>query len=110
MNPDGIDWIEAKAFVEAASGISHDALHVILGVAVQLLAAALLRSSLAGVGPWLVVLALELVNEWNDLAVEQWPSPGQQWGESAKDLALTMVLPTLLLLIARWRPGLFRRQ
>jgi diacylglycerol kinase len=72
--------------------------------------AAAFRTRIALIGPWLVVLLLELVNEWNDLQVERWPSLGQQLGEGAKDLALTMLLPTLLLMLARWRPGLFARR
>lgn len=105
----GRDWIEAKAFVERFTGISHDALHVILGVALQLLLAALFRSSIARFWPWAVVLLLELGNEWNDLRVERWPSLGEQLGEGAKDLALTMLLPTILLLAARFAPQLFAR-
>ena len=102
------DWIEAKAFLERFTGISHDALHVIAGVAVQLLLAALFRSSLARFWPWGVVLLAELANEWNDLRIERWPSLGEQLGEGAKDLALTMLLPTLLLLAVRFRSRLFR--
>lgn len=83
-----------------------DALHVIVGVALQVGAAALFRVSIASWRPWLAVLALELLNEGVDLYVERWPSPGMQVGEGFKDLLLTMVLPTLLMLSARTRPAL----
>ena len=103
------EWYELKQFLEHASGFSMDALHVIAGVAVQLAAAALLRSSVARWAPWLILLALELLNEAADLYVEQWPQRGMQLGEGVKDVLLTMALPTLLLLAARLRPALFAR-
>jgi hypothetical protein len=102
-------WFEAKIFVEHSVGFSHDALHVLVGPCIQLLAAALLRRSLRNPWPWLVVLVLELANEANDLLIDHWPHPGEQWGESMKDLILTMTLPTLLLIIARYAPGLLGR-
>jgi hypothetical protein len=86
-----------------------DSLHVLAGVIIQLTAAALLRTDVADRRPWLLVLALELANEANDLFVEQWPDPGMQWGEGAKDVLLTMLLPTLIALVARRRPSLFTR-
>ena len=82
-------------------------MHVIGGVVGQIALAALFRSSLARVWPWAAMLLVELVNEWNDLRYEVWPDPGRQWGEGAKDIALTMALPTLLLVLARWAPRLF---
>lgn len=104
-------WSAIKAsietFTERSLGFSHDALHVLVGVCLQLLFAALLRSSIRSLKPWAVVLALELLNESHDLRVETWPSPAMQWGESAKDVLLTMALPTLLLLVCRYAPGLF---
>jgi hypothetical protein len=42
------------------------------------------------------------------LWIEQWPDRGQQYGESAKDLLLTMAVPTILMAAARARPDLFR--
>lgn len=106
----GVDWVQFKLFTHHASGISHDAMHVIGGVVAQIALAAVFRSSLAQLWPWAAVLLVELVNEWNDLHVERWPDPGQQWGEGAKDLALTMFLPTLLLVLARWKPAIFERR
>ncbi|WP_114228005.1 MULTISPECIES: hypothetical protein [Sphingomonas] len=82
-----------------------DSLHVLVGVTLQLAAAAFSRRGLASWRPWLAVFAVELLNEANDLWVEQWPDPGQQYGESMKDILLTMILPTLLLLVARRRPA-----
>lgn len=84
-----------------------DALHVIAGVAVQLLVAAVLRMSVGSWRPWLAVLGLELLNEAADLLVERWPHPGMQVGEAANDLVLTMALPTALMLAGRYRPSLF---
>lgn len=99
-------WYQFKLFIEYASGISMDALHVLSGFIFFILAALLLRRSVANVLPWLAVLVLELGNEAHDLTIERWPDIGQQLGESAKDILLTMALPTLLMLIARWKPGL----
>ena len=98
------NWYQIKTFIEHAIGFSHDALHVIVGVVIQLGIAALFRRSLRSVWPWLIVLALELGNEWVDLAIERWPVPAEQYGEGMKDILLTMALPTLLLLVARFRP------
>ncbi len=101
-------WYQAKLFLEHGMAVSNDALHVILGVLVQLIAALLLRRPMSAPAPWLVALALTIWNEAVDLWGERWPEPGMQYGESAKDLALTMLLPTALLLAARLRPDLFR--
>jgi hypothetical protein len=56
------------------------------------------------------MLALILWNETVDLWVEQWPDPGMQYGEGAKDVLLTMIVPTVLLFAVRIRPDLFRRR
>lgn len=102
-------WQETKLFVEHSSAFSSDSLHVIAGVLVLLVAALLLRTSVSSWRPWLVVLALVLTNEFADLWLQQWPHPGMQYGESAKDLLLTMFLPTILLLAARRAPRLWTR-
>jgi len=101
-----LDWYQLKLFAEHSTGVSMDALHVIAGVVLQLLVAALFKSPLARPLPLLAVLALEIVNEANDFRVEIWPDPGMQFGESAKDVILTMAIPTLIFLVARYRPRL----
>nr|WP_314444357.1 hypothetical protein [uncultured Sphingomonas sp.] len=99
-------WWELKELLERASGWPMDTLHVMGGVVLQLLVAALLRTSLASRWPWLVVLALELANEGYDLWLERWPSLGMQLGEGLRDLLGTMLLPTLLWWVARRHPRL----
>jgi hypothetical protein len=100
------DWYQIKLFIEHMTGVSMDALHVLVGVILFLLAARMLKRSLANLVPWFATLFLELGNETYDLNVERWPDLGSQLGEGFKDILLTMALPTLLLLAARWRPGL----
>lgn len=100
-------WYEAKQFLQHSAAISMDALHVIVGVAALIIFAMLLRRPLSSWFPWLLVLAVTLVNEASDLWLEQWPSLGMQYGESARDLALTMLLPTLLLVAVRRLPRIF---
>lgn len=104
----GFEAYRAKALLEHSIAFHEDALHVIGGVLVQLVAAALLRRSLASWGPWLVVLALELLNEINDFAIETWPDVDRpmQWGEGVKDVLLTLFLPTLLVVVAKRWPRL----
>ena len=96
-----IGWYQFKLFVEHASGISMDALHILAGFVIFLLAALVLRSGVASPRPWFALLMLELLNEAHDLYVERWPNIGHQLGEGVKDLVLTMALPTLVLLTAR---------
>ena len=99
-----IEWFQLKTLVEHAISFSDNALHIFAGVLVQIAVAALLRRSLASWWPWVAALALELGNEWVDLAIERWPVPAEQYGEGIRDIILTMAMPTLLLLIARVRP------
>ena len=102
------DWYQVKLFARHATGFSMDALHVIVGVVLLLVIAFVFRSSVARPLPLLAVLGLECINEMSDFRVERWPNSGMQFGESAKDIALTMILPTLIFLVARYRPALFR--
>ena len=101
-------WYDAKMVIERAGTVSNDALHVIAGVLVQLVAAAILRRPLSAWLPWLVVLAALLFNEAVDLWVERWPSLGMQVAEGIKDLMLTMLLPSALLAALRCWPNLGR--
>ena len=91
-------------------GLDLDALHVHAGVMGQLIAALVLRRSLASPWPWLLVLAAELGNEWWDLTYEIWPTRDEQWAESVRDTWNTMLLPTVLLILARFAPGLLVRK
>lgn len=100
-------WYQAKLLLEHASGVSMDALHILVGVAAQLIFAALFHVPLKSWRPWLFVFALLLLNEAGDLWVEQWPLPAMQYGEALKDIFLTMLLPSFLLLCARMRPAIF---
>lgn len=98
-------WYQFKQLIEHASGISMDALHILIGFILFMLAARLFGRPLKSFLPWTALLVLELANEVYDFHVERWPSLASQVGESVKDVGLTMALPTLILLTARWRPG-----
>lgn len=100
-------WYRMKIFVEHAVFFSTDAVHVVAGVLVWLALALALRRPASAWTPWLGTLALLLGNEAGDLWIEQWPDHAMQYGESAKDLLLTMALPTVLMAVARLRPQLF---
>lgn len=103
-------WYDTKHFIERSIAFSSDSLHVLVGVLVQLAVAILLRRSVSNWRPWLVVFALASANEFIDLQFDHWPMRSTQFGESAKDLALTMILPTVLLFAARRSPRIFARK
>jgi hypothetical protein len=105
-----MDWGETKIVIaEVSGGMSNDAIHILIGVAIQLALAAVLRVSVAHWFPWLAVLAIAIVNEYYDLGQEVWPARDVQIGESLKDVLLTMAVPTVLLLAARFTPRLLVR-
>jgi hypothetical protein len=102
-------WHQGKLFIEHALTVSHDTLHIIAGLLLWIALGLVLRRPLPSWRPWLWLFALILWNEAVDLWVEQWPDPGQQYGEGVKDLLLTMAVPTIVMLVARARPDLFRQ-
>ena len=102
-------WHQGKVFIEHSLRIEHGTLHVIVGLLLWLIFALLLRRPLTAWLPWLLVFAVIVWNETVDLWFEIWPDPARQYGEGLKDILLTMFVPTLLMLAARYRPDLFRQ-
>jgi hypothetical protein len=103
-----MDWYDIKLTIEVFTGLHEDALHVHVGIISQLLMALVLRRSVASPWPWLLLFAAAGANEWFDLNYEIWPPDerDRQYQESIRDVWNTMLLPTLLLLLSRWAPGL----
>lgn len=102
-------WTEWKLFAEQSIGFTPDSLHVIAGVLILIATAVLLKKSVANWAPWFVVLVLAVLNEWADLWIERWPQLGMQYGQGAKDLLLTMFLPSVLLVTTRFWPWLYEQ-
>jgi hypothetical protein len=102
-----MDWVGMKNEV-ARLLFDKDALHIYFAVAIQVAVAAWDRRSLGDARPWLAVLGMEVINEVLDLArggeheVMAW-----QVVSAAHDFVNTMIMPTVLLLLVRYAPGLF---
>ena len=101
-------WHQGKLFIEHSITISHDTMHLLVGVVLWLVIALIVRRPVTSWRPWLWLLALIGWNETADLWIERWPDAGTQFGEGAKDVLLTMALPTVLMIAVRVRPELFR--
>jgi len=100
-----MDWVQFKDYLSQVTELSQDALHIYAAILVQFVAAIVLRRPIAHPLPWLFLLAFLLVNEAADLRqpgrpVEEWQVLG-----SIQDLWNTMLLPTVLLLLARYAPA-----
>ena len=103
-------WNETKDLLERSIAFSCVSLHVIAGVGGLLAASLILRRPVSSARPWILVLALAMLNELLDLWIDRWPQPGMQFGESVRDLLLTMALPTLLLFSSRHLPQIYARR
>ena len=103
-------WHEVKIFIEHATRIEHGTLHVIIGILAWLLIALVSRRAASSWIPWAGLLTLILWNETVDLWVEQWPEPAMQYGEGARDVLLTMFVPTVLMFAVRFLPRLFLQE
>lgn len=85
-------------------GISKDALHIHLGLAIFFALVVVLRRSPASILPWLGVLALQLANEALDLWHNGISAP--ELIGSLRDVVGTMLWPTAVLIafrIAQWK-------
>jgi hypothetical protein len=83
-------------------GITKDALHVHIGLAIFLGVALVFRRSLASWIPWLALLAFEIANELMDILYWNGRAIGFDLGDSPKDIVNTMFWPTVVFLVARW--------
>lgn len=84
-------------------GITKDALHIHIGLAIFLGVALVFRRSLASWIPWLALLAFELANELMDIFHLHKGAIGFEMGDSLKDILNTMFWPTVVLIAARWQ-------
>lgn len=93
-----------KLALVSMTGLSKDALHIYVGLAVFLLTAFILRKSLRSLIPLVVVLiaavAGELLDRRDDLlSLGRW-----RWGASLHDVINTLFWPTVLWLVFRLSP------
>jgi hypothetical protein len=100
-------WHQGKLFIERSVAIDHDTLHLMAGLILWLLIALVARRVIVSWLPLLLIFGLALINETADLALEVWPDIGMQFGEGAKDVFLTMFVPTVLFIAGRFVPRLF---
>lgn len=94
-------WNSFKTELSQLLDLSKDALHIHIGIAIFLLAAVLLRKSLGSWVPWLVVLALQMVNEYLDAFHGLHGSWALFFDGGIKDIVNTMFWPTLIVLLSR---------
>ena len=104
-----MNWFQIKTWLVGMTGLHMDALHVHAGILLQIVAALVLRRSLASPLPWAVVLVAVLANEIYDFNYEVWPNRWDQVLEGFRDTWNTLLLPTLFLLLTRYAPRLFRK-
>ena len=105
------DWIVFKNELSRLT-VDKDALHIYAALLVQLAAAAVLKRALSSWLPWLAVLAIEIANEIGDVLLDTSEPQLREWQVvgGVHDLVNTMILPTILLLLVRKTPHLFRAE
>jgi cell shape-determining protein MreD len=101
------DWNAFKNELALVT-VEKDALHVYAALIVQIAAALALRRRLSDWAPWLAVLLVELLNEMIDIALTA-QIRHEHVAAGVHDLVNTMILPSMLLLTARYAPGLYVR-
>ena len=98
----------AKLWLVGTLGLSRDALHIYVGLAVFLGVAALFRLPLRDWRPLAAALLVALGGEVWDLIDTYYAGRGLRWALAWHDLWNTMVWPCVLWALARWT-RLFRR-
>lgn len=91
-----------KTTIIVATGLSRDALHIYLGLAVLLLAVALLRKPLRSLVPWGVVWVVSILGELLDMRDDFVVYGYWRWDASVHDVLNTMFWPSVLMLLARY--------
>lgn len=102
-------WEYAKDWLAFTFHVTHWTLHVIVGLGLFLLFKRLLRVPFSSMMPLLPIAALEAANEAVDFTrfyVSNWP-----WTPRSTmiEVALTLVPPSAIIGVARWREQALRR-
>jgi hypothetical protein len=96
------DFQQAKVWLSNTLHLSKDALHIYVALIVFFGTCLLFRWKASQWRPWLCVLVAALAGEaWDISDSIHYVEPIGYWA-SAKDLANTMAVPTLLVVLARW--------
>lgn len=109
LEPVFLSWAESKLAFEQSVPVGDAWIHLIVGPVIFLLSALVMRKPISSWHPWFVVLALTMLNEIIDLVVGIWPRRTPRYGDTVSDFLLTMAIPTLLLVLARYSAGRKRR-
>jgi len=91
-----------KLVIVAATGLSKDALHIYVGLAVFLAMAVVLRKPLRSIVPWLAVVAVAVAGEVLDMRDDIASLGYWRWSASLHDVLNTIFWPTVLFLLARF--------
>lgn len=102
MSQISVVWGGWKMAIETFLGLSADAVHVHVGVLLFIFFALITRKRVYHWMPWFLVLLVEGVNEFIDMN-QPVGSPESNWPDSRHDILNTMFLPTVLVLLLRWR-------
>jgi len=94
--------IDLKTSLVAISGFDDETLRVLASVPAHLACALLMRRPVASAWPWLLLLILAAGNE-AATALANRALDGAELPAAARDVALLMALPTVLLAAARMR-------
>ncbi|KPL67462.1 hypothetical protein SZ64_04695 [Erythrobacter sp. SG61-1L] len=99
---------QAKLALVDVTGLAKDALHIYVSLVVFFGACLIFRWKAWQVKPLLAVLLVAAFGEVLDLLDQYANDCPLMWGESAKDLVNTGMVPTILMLSARLS-GIFRK-
>lgn len=103
---------QIKFGLEQSIPFSDDWLHLLVGPVIFVATALLLGRPGTGVGPWLAVVLLAVMNEVVDITgvrLNRMPFRIESHSESFIDLLLTISIPTILLLVSLLSPASYRR-
>jgi hypothetical protein len=107
MEPSAVQAI--KMAIVGASGLSKDALHIYVGLAVALAACTVLRRPLGSWTPVLAALAVAMAGELLDMRDDIASLGYWRWSASLHDMANTVFWPAVLAALARGSSVLGRR-
>ncbi|MES2889240.1 MAG: hypothetical protein V4739_14700 [Pseudomonadota bacterium] len=99
-----MEYVETlKAFLVVVLDLSRDALHVHIGLAVFAAVVLIGRCPLGAARPWCVVMLLALLGEVVDVGGDFLRGQPLRWDASLHDVLNTVLWPTVLTLVPRWR-------